>query len=76
MPAPDITGVNTYMKPTLWILSLLYMAMSAVAPAGGCTVLVKDIMAIETETAKAAASHGYLSPRSSWNAVPIIPARK
>lgn len=52
---PIKTGEKTYIYPKLFILSEPMLAIRAVAPPGGCNVLVICIKIIEKETAKGAA---------------------
>lgn len=54
---PVKTGDNTYIYPSPSILAEPMLAISAVAPPGGCMVLVICIHTIERDTASAAASH-------------------
>ena len=54
---PIKTGEKTYIYPKAFILSEPMMAISAVAPPGGCKVLGICIIIIADETAKGAAIH-------------------
>ena len=55
--APSPTGMIAYKYPKLWILLLPITAIKAVAPPGGCNVLVKCIIAIAVATAREEVSH-------------------
>ena len=57
MTTPLNTGVSTYRKPRAWIFADPIVAISAVAPPGGCIVLVICIITIDKETDSAADSH-------------------
>ena len=52
---PMKTGESTYIYPKAFILSEPMMAISAVAPPGGCNVLVICIKMMADETARGAA---------------------
>ena len=53
---PDKTGDSTYMNPSAFTFSEPMIAINAVAPPGGCKVLVTCIKTMESATAKGAVS--------------------
>ena len=52
--APAATGRSTYRNPRAWIFELPMTAIRAVAPPGGCSVLVTCMAAIAVPTANGA----------------------
>lgn len=70
MNTPDATGESTYPKPKAFIFSEPMLAMSAVAPPGGCIVLVTCIATMDRETANAEDNQSSCG-RSLYTSTPI-----
>lgn len=68
---PTKTGEITYQYPIFFNSTEPVTAIKAVAPPGGCKVLVICIKTIDNETAKGAAIHK-ISGMSFWMLTPII----
>ena len=67
---PIKTGESTYRYPKAFILSEPMMAINAVAPPGGCKVLVICIRIMAVETARGAAIQ-MISGANLWTVTPI-----
>ena len=68
---PVKTGDSTYQNPIVLIFSVPITAIRAVAPPGGCRVLVICIKTMEKATAKGAASQS-VSGKILYIATPTI----